>query len=613
MRDEDRFQAFIDEVIQLSGTDQFEHHTRRRKRNVRLDLLDHGRSPDANLSPRESFRVDGYDFVIEVLVSELEKRTKAYKEWRDKFGFIHHNIAEPNKRAVKIKIAVGNEGLKKINASGLSTEDQNDPVKLWSLFEDQLKVKVNFRIHRLELMRYKQGKEESLDDFINRCRQKAAECDFNQNEIAERIIELVIASTPFEAFQKDLLDTPKGYTVEDVLKEGRKYEAVVASRKSLSTLESQGSGTSVNAIKTTKSRKCGNCALSHPPRQCPAYYDKCKACGTKGHWAKCCRKTKGKTKFSDREHKQKDKPDKYHHKHYKRPTKTKQGQTNIHTVESDETDSVQSDDDSFKTQFDAITISTLNFQPLNRKEAYTNIDVICPHRPGKHKLKLKVDTGAEGNTLPLRTVRQMPCHCWVTIHAATTSLAQQGATSDNVPTIRSIQDLTTRYPDQFDTIGNFKMEATLHLKEDAQPSIDPPHSNLPSPAEILFGRPIRSVLPSNYLTNTLQCHEELHQTLLGRKDKMKENHDLKKAGPELPPLHKGQKIRVLDQESRRWKPGTVTKVGPEPRSYEVTTPNGARLRRNRSHLREMYSRNEDDQRHQSLPAEQQSSQDDKDA
>ena len=468
-------------------------------------------------------------------VGDVAEEFQLFKQ-RMELCFIDQNIVEPIKRAVKIKIAVGNEGLKKINASGLSTADQDDPPKLWSLFEDQLKIKVNFRIHRLELMRYKQGKEESLDDFVNRCRQKAAECDFNQTEIAERIIELVIASTPFEAFQKDLLDTPKGYTVENVLKEGRKYEAVVASRKSLSILESQDSGKSVNAIKTTK-RKCGNCALSHPPRQCPAYYDKCKACGAKGHWGKCCRKTKGNTNFSDREHKQREKHDKYHRKPDKRPTKTKREQTNIHTVESDETDSFQSDDDNFTTQFDSITISTLNFQPVNRKEAYTNIDVICPHLRGKHKLKLKVDTGAEGNTLPVRTVRQMypndewkniiepsratlkaynqtriPClgaitlTCkyvdskWakqffyivdvpgpaivglptcdslniVTIHAANMSLEQQGATSDNMPTIRSIQDLTTRYPDQFDTIGNFKMEATLHLKEDAQPSIDPP-------------------------------------------------------------------------------------------------------------------------------------------
>ena len=144
--------------------------------------------------------------------------------------------------------------------------------------------------------------------------------------------------------------------------------------------------------------------------------------------------------------------------------------------------------------------------------------------------------------------------------------------------------------------------------------ITPIDSNLPSPAEILFGRPIRSILPNNQLATTLQCHEEMHQTLLGRMDKMKENHDVKKAGPELPPLHTGQKIRMFDQESKTWKPGTVTKVGPEPRSYEVTNPNGTRLRRNRFHLREAYSsyENKHSMRHQSQADQQQPSHDHKD-
>ena len=37
---------------------------------------------------------------------------------------------------------------------------------------------------------------------------------------------------------------------------------------------------------------CTNCALSHPPRQCPAFKDHCKYCGAIGHWKKCCRKRK---------------------------------------------------------------------------------------------------------------------------------------------------------------------------------------------------------------------------------------------------------------------------------------------------------------------------------
>lgn len=84
--------------------------------------------------------------------------------------------------------------------------------------------------------------------------QKATECDFNQNEIAERIIEFVVASTPFKAFQKNSLDTFNGYTTEDVPKEGRKYEAMIESRQYFSTPESGVSSRSMNAIKTTRKK-----------------------------------------------------------------------------------------------------------------------------------------------------------------------------------------------------------------------------------------------------------------------------------------------------------------------------------------------------------------------
>ena len=58
---------------------------------------------------------------------------------------------DPRKRAVKIQIAVGNEGLKRINISTLDEEGQKDPAKLYKLFEHQLDVHLNFRIHRMEL------------------------------------------------------------------------------------------------------------------------------------------------------------------------------------------------------------------------------------------------------------------------------------------------------------------------------------------------------------------------------------------------------------------------------------------------------------------------------
>ena len=118
---------------------------------------------------------------------------KLFKQ-KMKLCFEDNALTDAKKQATKIKIAVGNEGLRKINASGLSDQEKEDPDQLWSLFEDQLKIKVNFRIHRLEFMRYKQKSSESIDDFVTRCRQKGSECDLTAEELAERVIELVINS-----------------------------------------------------------------------------------------------------------------------------------------------------------------------------------------------------------------------------------------------------------------------------------------------------------------------------------------------------------------------------------------------------------------------------------
>ena len=131
---------------------------------------------------------------------------------------------------------------------------------------------------------------------MNRCRSKARECDFKDAELSERLVELVIASTPIEAFQKDLLDKPKGFSIDDMIDTGRKYEAIMAGRQCLQTLDTNPN---VDAI-SPSIKSCGNCGLPHPPRRCPAYKDHCKACGTIGHWAKMCRKSKKSRQPSNR-------------------------------------------------------------------------------------------------------------------------------------------------------------------------------------------------------------------------------------------------------------------------------------------------------------------------
>ena len=112
----------------------------------------------------------------------------------------------------------------------------------------------------------------------------------------------------------------------------------------------------------------------------------------------------------------------------------------------------------------------------------------------------------------------------------------------------------------------------------------PLDSNLSSPSEILFNRPIRTTLPSRHPTlmhqNQQQTNEQLHQ----RRDRMIRDHD-QRAGPELPALHAGQRVRILNKVTRHWSPGEIVAKCTEPRSYIVQTPNDTSLRRTRSHLR----------------------------
>ena len=47
---------------------------------------------------------------------------------------------------------------------------------------------------------------------------------------------------------------------------------------------------------------------------------------------------------------------------------------------------------------------------------------------------------------------------------------------------------------------------------------------------------------------------------------------------DLSPLTAGQPVRIQDQTTKKWFPGTVSCVRPEPRLYEVQTQSGSILR-----------------------------------
>ena len=81
-----------------------------------------------------------------------------------------------------IRLRVRKEGLKKYNTWLLTEEEKRTPEIIFNKFIEQLEPKENFKINRLKLMTYKQEAEESLDDFVSRCRQMTQRCSLTEHE-----------------------------------------------------------------------------------------------------------------------------------------------------------------------------------------------------------------------------------------------------------------------------------------------------------------------------------------------------------------------------------------------------------------------------------------------
>ena len=110
------------------------------------------------------------------------------------------------------------------------------------------------------------------------------------------------------------------------------------------------------------------------------------------------------------------------------------------------------------------------------------------------------------------------------------------------------------------------------------------NSRLPSPAELLFGRPIRSNIPvkSNLARADIDNREQMEKT---RTDS-ETNYNDKRCVKDLSKLLPGMKI-LYQLPNASWEPATVRECCPDERSYVIETPNGSVLRRNRRFLKEI--------------------------
>ena len=109
----------------------------------------------------------------------------------------------------------------------------------------------------------------------------------------------------------------------------------------------------------------------------------------------------------------------------------------------------------------------------------------------------------------------------------------------------------------------------------------PLSSHLPSPAELLYERPIRSLLPQCFKFD--MNNENTRAILRQRQATQKKYYD--RGSRELSELQAGDYVMLQDRKNLSWQPATVVENSKEPRSYMVQTNAGSRYRRNRRYLR----------------------------
>ena len=105
---------------------------------------------------------------------------------------------------------------------------------------------------------------------------------------------------------------------------------------------------------------------------------------------------------------------------------------------------------------------------------------------------------------------------------------------------------------------------------------------------MLNARKYKSNLPV-IIRNEHWSKDEIRRRLAERQEIQRLNHD-KRAMQPLAPLIPGQDVGVRDTQTDTWQPAKVISTDVQPRSYNVLTPTGNVLRRNRRHLRETTER-----------------------
>ena len=298
----------------------------------------------------ENWRVfeEEFDIFIEAAHSDKNERTRAY---------ILLNLA--GKDAIeKAKTFTYADEVRNDNGDVTQAAESRENVQvLKAKFRQLCNPLTNVIIERHKFHTRFQTAEESMQSFITSLRIMADTCEFGtlkDSLIRDRIVCGVTSDTLRKQLLKERdLTLHKTIQMCQIHEAAEKHSAQVAEDHEVNAIRPKGKSS------VTPSKPCGYCGRKHAPHKeaCPAFGKKCTSCSKLHHFAKVCRSTRQQS-----------------------------GPRNVHAVEREsEMDSEIAED----WEVHALT------QASRRNEIH------CTAHVNAESLRLKIDTGAKCNVLPL--------------------------------------------------------------------------------------------------------------------------------------------------------------------------------------------------------------------
>ena len=141
---------------------------------------------------------------------------------------------------------------------------------------------------------------------------------------------------------------------------------------------------------------------SHPRERCPARDQECRICGKIGHWGKVCHSRDQNSRYETSSRGRPRGRGRGNSHRGRSRGRHNDRQQNIHEMSKEDQGLSETFD---RMSFDSINVDTIKPALGHRTEAFATVRF--KHKKKQANLRGKVDTGAQGNVLPIRTFRRM--------------------------------------------------------------------------------------------------------------------------------------------------------------------------------------------------------------